>query len=193
MIALICPLQPAVKTMSDVRFIWTENLIFFAIATSFLAFLTWVWRHAKPFEIPLPLPTWLKVWFFTVQVFGVLLPIGVAVWSGFSSTDSPVLTILLSYLLMLALQIVTEVSLLRQFRTVAWIAIPYLYLPYRVWQLYQGITVSSVDNLEWFQNLLLLEIGIWIVNYSFNLIQLPRLLRWDHDVSVEERELAKTL
>ncbi|MBW4420056.1 MAG: hypothetical protein KME13_12615 [Myxacorys californica WJT36-NPBG1] len=178
--------------MSDVGFIWTENLIFFAIATSFLAFLTWVWRHTKPFEIPLPLPTWLKVWFFTVQVFGVLVPIGISVWAGFSSADAPVLPILLSYLLMLGLQIVTEIVLLRQFRTVAWIAIPYLYLPYRVWQLYQGIGATSIEDLGWFRNLLLLEIGIWIVNYSFNLIQLPRLLRWDQEGRVEERELAST-
>jgi hypothetical protein len=179
--------------MNTEGFIWAENLLFFTIATAFLAFLTWIWRHTKPFDIPLPLPAWLRFWFFTVQVLGVLVPVAIAFWAGISLRDTPVLSILLSYLLMLALQIVTEIILLRQFHTVAWIAIPYLYLPYRVWQLYQGIlSTNAIEELGWFQALLVLEIGIWIINYSFNLIQLPTLLRWDRSVAAEGRELAST-
>ncbi|NDJ16633.1 hypothetical protein [Myxacorys almedinensis] len=181
--------------MKALEYIWAENLFFFAIATAFLAVLGWLWRHTKSFDIPLPLPIWLKFWFFTVQVFGVLVPIGVAIWLRLSSADTLPFAILLSYLLMLALQITTEVVLLRQFHSVAWIAIPYLYLPYRVWQLYQGIVMTTaVGQVGWFQALLVLEIGLWIVNYSFNLIQLPGLLRWDQPViGEEEGKLGSTL
>lgn len=58
--------------------------------------------------------------------------------------------------------------------------VPYLYLPYRIWQLYEGwILLGSAGELMWVKNLLLVEIVLWTVNYALDVAQLPRLLRWE--------------
>jgi hypothetical protein len=155
---------------------------FFAIATAFLVFVSWAWRHAKPFYLPEPLPGWFKLWFGTVQVVGVLIPLVAmiywGVWRGYSS----VLTILIAYFVMLGLQILSEILTLRQFHTVVWVMVPYLYLPYRIWQLYEGLSLLSPENeLMWVRTLLLVEIVLWTLNYALDVSQLPRLLRWEID------------
>lgn len=155
-----------------------EDLSFLAIATAFLVGVGWAWRSAKPYDLPQPLPDWFKIWFLTVQTGGGLLPLiglGWGIWRGYSS----VVAVLASYWVMLALQILTESISLRQFRTVVFVMVPYLYLPYRVWQLYEGMRLIEVDKLGWIEGLLLAEIVLWTANYLLDLSQLPRLLRWD--------------
>ncbi len=157
-----------------------ENLLFLAIATSFLVVVGWAWRQSKPYSLPQPLPEWFKMWFLTVQLVGGLLPLLAillwGVWWGYSS----VLTVLVPYFVMLGLQILSEIVTLRQFQSVVWVMVPYLYLPYRVWQLYKGLTLlSPASELMWVQNLLLIEIVLWTLNYALDLSQLPRLLRWE--------------
>lgn len=159
-----------------------ENLLFFAFATSFFAIVGWAWRHSKPFYLPEPLPGWFKIWFGTVQVVGGLLPLLAlffwGVWQGYSS----VLTVLVSYFVMLGLQILSEILTLRYFHSVVWVMVPYLYLPYRFWQLYEGLKLlSPQSDLIWVRNLLLVNIVLWILNYALDLSQLPRLLRWEID------------
>jgi hypothetical protein len=157
-----------------------ENLLFLVLATSFIVIVGWAWRHSKPFSLPEPLPEWFKVWFGTVQVVGVLLPLLAmlvwGVWWGYSS----VLTVLSWYFVMLGLQILSEILTLRQFHSVVWVMVPYLYLPYRIWQLYEGLTLLSPEpELIWIRNLLIIEIVLWTLNYALDLSQLPRLLRWE--------------
>ena len=90
-----------------------------------------------------------KVWFLTVQIGGGLLPLVAMIWSiwlGYSSAW----TILAWYFIMLALQILSESLSLRQFRSVVFVMVPYLYLPYRIWQLYQGAAIlNSIPELMW--------------------------------------------
>jgi hypothetical protein len=111
---------------------------------------------------------------------GVLLPLLAmlvwGVWWGYSS----VLTVLSWYFVMLGLQILSEILTLRQFHSVVWVMVPYLYLPYRIWQLYEGLTLLSPEpELIWIRNLLIIEIVLWTLNYALDLSQLPRLLRWE--------------
>jgi hypothetical protein len=162
-----------------------ENLVFFILATFFLVVVGWAWRNAKPFSLPQPLPGWFKIWFGTVQVLGVLVPLLVIVW-GVWWRDSRILTGLIPYFVMLGLQILSEILTLRQFHTVVWVMVPYLYLPYRFWQLYEGWKfLSSETDLVWLQNLLLVEIVLWIGNYVLDVTQLPKLLRWEVKEDVE--------
>lgn len=154
-----------------------ENFLFFAIATAFFVLVGWVWRDAKPYDLPHPLPDWFKVWFLTVQIGGGLLPLLALIW-GIWQGYSSIVTILIFYFVMLALQILSESISLRWFHSVVFVMVPYLYLPYRIWQLYQGMMLlSPTDELFW--NLLLVEIVLWTLNYALDLSQLPRLLRWD--------------
>lgn len=90
---------------------------------------------------------------------------------------------------MLGLQILSEIFTLRQFKTLVWVMVPYLYLAYRFWQLYEAWKFLSFEtDLAWVRNLLLLEIVVWIGNYVLDVTQLPRLLRWevkeDSDISI---------
>lgn len=153
-----------------------EDILFFAIATAFFGVVGWAWRLAKPYELAQPLPDWFKIWFLTVQIGGILIPflgLGWGIWRGYSS----VVAVLVSYFMMLGLQILTESVSLRQFRSVVFVMVPYLYLPYRIWQLYEGMMLNSADELMWIRMLLLAQMVLWSANYALDLSQLPRLLR----------------
>ncbi|MBW4617678.1 MAG: hypothetical protein KME21_31710 [Desmonostoc vinosum HA7617-LM4] len=157
-----------------------ENLLFFVVATSFLAVVNWGWKNTKPFTLPLPLPDWYKIWFLTVQILGGLLPLVVMLLWGVFWGDRQVLTVLGWYFIMLGLQILSEIVTLRNLQNVIWVMVPYLYLPYRFWQLYEGLTIIGSDtDLLWIRYLLILELVVWIVNYALDVSQLPRLLRWE--------------
>lgn len=159
--------------------LFSENLLFFAIATVFLGLVGWAWRDAKPYDLPHPLPAWFKVWFLTVQIGGGGLPLIALIWSIWQGYFSTV-AILVSYFVMLGLQILSESVSLRWFRSVVFVMVPYLYLPYRIWQLYQGaMLLNPIHELMWVRNLLLAEMMLWTLNYGLDLSQLPRLLRWD--------------
>ncbi|HYW18793.1 MAG TPA: hypothetical protein VE956_05660 [Nodularia sp. (in: cyanobacteria)] len=159
--------------------LFLENLLFFLSATCFLIVAGWAWKHAKPYSIPEPLPTWFKLWFSTVQILGVLLPLVVMVLWGVLWGDTAVLSVLACYFLMLGLQILFESISLKLFHNVVWVMVPYLYVPYRIWQMYEGLTLlGSVSQVWWIQNLLILEIILWTGNYALNVSQLPRLFRW---------------
>jgi hypothetical protein len=68
----------------------------------------------------------------------------------------------------------------QRFHSCVWVMIPCLYLPYRIWQLYQGLTLlNPLPELIWVQKLLILETILWIFNYGVHLSQLPKLLRWE--------------
>jgi hypothetical protein len=163
-----------------------ENFIFLILSTSFLVFVGWVWRYSKPFTLPQPLPTWFKGWLFLVLALGVVLPLITLILWGLCWGKTSVVLVLVPYFLMLGFQILSESVTLNQFRSCVWVMIPCIYLPYRIWQLYSGITLlSGESDLILIQNLLLLEIGLWIFNYGVHLSQLPRLLRWEQETTRE--------
>jgi hypothetical protein len=156
-----------------------ENLIFLTIATSFLAIVGRIWRHSKPFSLPEFMPNWFQVWFGTVLTIGIGLPLIALIWSVWQG-ESRVWSVLIPYFMLLGLQILTESVILRWFHSIVWVMVPYLYLPYRLWQVYQSLLFfKSEGDLLWFQNLLTVEIVLWTANYGFNLLLLPKLLRWE--------------
>jgi hypothetical protein len=157
-----------------------ENLLFFILATLFTVIVGWANRRAKPMSVPEPLPGWYKIWFGTVQVGGILLPLVVMLLWGVLWGYHSVLTVLVWYFVMLGLQILFESVTLRQFHSVTWVMVPYLYLPYRIWQLYEGLGIVGYEpDLIWVRNLLLLEIVLWAGNYALDVSRLPILFRWE--------------
>lgn len=171
--------------LSNTNYLLLENLIFFAIATSFLAIVGWSWRSIEPYELPKPLPAWFKVWFLSVQFLGIVPPLVALVIGGIWQGNFTVLAIFAAYFLMLGLQILSESLSLRRFQSTVFVMVPYLYLPYRFWQLYEGITLlNSNSGMAWVQYILILEIVVWMINYCLDLAQLPRLFHWK-DISSE--------
>jgi len=156
-----------------------ENLLFVVITTVLLLLFGWYWRNAQPFSIPTPLQTWFKVWFVTVQILGILVPLTALLWWGIWLDYTIVLEIFASYFLILGAQIISETVTLRQFQSVVWVMIPYFYVPYRVWQLYQGLNLMEGNSeLIGIEVILWTNIAVWIINYGIDLIQLPLLFRW---------------
>jgi magnesium-transporting ATPase (P-type) len=169
-------------------YLFLENLLFFLIATLFIVVVNWGWKHTKPYTLPLPFPSWYKIWFGSVQLLGVLLPLVVMLLWGVWWGERSVLTVLGWYFIVLGLQIMSERVTLRQLQNVVWVMVPYIYLPYRLWQLYEGLTLlDAKSELQWVRYLLVFELVLWIVNYAIDVSQLPRLFRWevksDFDVS----------
>ncbi|MBD1939204.1 hypothetical protein [Microcoleus sp. FACHB-68] len=157
-----------------------ENLLFLVISTSFLGFVGFLWRESKPFSLPQTLPAWFSAWLAVVLVVGLALPLVVMILWGVWWGNRSVLQALIPYFVMLGLQILSERVTLKQFHSCVWVLIPCLYLPYRFWQLYIGLTLVSFDTrLIWVQRLLAVEIVLWIFNYGVHLSQIPRLLRWE--------------
>ncbi len=155
-----------------------ENTIFFVIATGFLAIAGWAWRHVTPFELPKLLPGWFKYWFGSVQVLGLVPPLVALVWAIWQG-ESLIWMVFSAYFVLLGLQILSELLTLRQLRSVVWVMVPYLYVPYRLWQLYEGVELTADrPDLAWVQLLLGAEIVVWGINYLLDLAQLPRLFRW---------------
>lgn len=171
----------AYMTYLDTNFyLFLENLIFFAIATAFCAIVGWAWRNTKPMTFPKPLPGWFKIWFGTVQVVGVLVPLVAMLLWGVLWGYTSVLTVFIWYFVMLGLQILSESVTLRQFQSVVWVMVPYLYLPYRIWQLYEGLSLLNPESeLIWIRSLLILQIVLWTANYALDVSQLPRLFHWE--------------
>lgn len=154
-----------------------ENAIFFVTATGFLILTERAWRNLESFQLPKPLPSWFPLWFGGVQLLGgvpPLLALGWGIWQGIPT----VWTVWTAYFIMLALQILTEALTLRKNQSVVWVMVPYLYVPYRLWQLYEGLSVIEGQGLDWMEILLIGEMGVWSINYLLDLAQLPRLLRW---------------
>jgi hypothetical protein len=157
-----------------------ENAIFFGIATGFLAIAGAAWKDVEPFKLPEPLPAWFRLWFGSVIVLGVAPPLAALVWSIWQQ-QQVVWTVLIAYFVMLGLQILSESLALRQFHSVVWVMVPYLYVPYRLWQLYEGLTLTtalSLSDLLWLRWLLIGEVVVWGINYLLDLAQLPRLFWW---------------
>ncbi|MEB3211581.1 MAG: hypothetical protein VKL39_09500 [Leptolyngbyaceae bacterium] len=157
-----------------------ENGLFFAIATGFLVLSGWAWRNVTPFQLPKPLPGWFKLWFGSVIVLGSIPPLAVLIWSVWHGYRT-VWMVLTAYFVMLILQVVSESLTLRRFQSVVWVMVPYLYVPYRLWQLYEGFLLvrsPASPTLHWIQIILIGEIVVWAINYLLDLAQLPRLFQW---------------
>ncbi|PSR16804.1 hypothetical protein C8255_15865 [filamentous cyanobacterium CCP3] len=155
-----------------------ENAVFFVIATAFLAITGWAWRYVDPFDLPKPLPGWFKYWFGSVQVLGIVPPLIALVWAIWRS-EPAVWMVFAAYFALLGLQILSELLTLKQLHSVVWVMVPYLYVPYRLWQLYEGIELTAGrPGLAWIQLILAAEIVVWGINYLLDLAQLPRLFRW---------------
>lgn len=159
-----------------VQYLLVENLAFVGVSTLFLGVSGYAWRHLEPFTLPKPLPEWFSLWFGSVQVLGGIVPLLVLGW-GIWTSDALVLLIFVPYTILLVLQVAAESITLRWTASVIWVMVPYLYLPYRLWQLWEGWLWLD-NSASWLGWLLVFEFVVWLLNYLLDLAQLPRLLRW---------------
>ncbi|WP_071517205.1 hypothetical protein [Geitlerinema sp. PCC 9228] len=169
--------------------IFIENILFVVFTTAFLAITGWAWQDTQPYQLPNPLPNWFGLWFGSVQILGGLLPLVALIWVIWQGNTNAI-AIFASYIIVLGLQILSEFLTLRKFQSVVWVMVPYLYVPYRIWQLYEGLVVlTPIDNWFWIRMVLWVNLVVWIGNYLLDLAQLPRLFRWE----LQEEKSSKSI
>ncbi|MEH1853022.1 MAG: hypothetical protein V7L11_15455 [Nostoc sp.] len=75
-------------------YLFLENFLFFLIATLLIVVINWGWKDTKPYTLPLAFPGWYKIWFGSVQLLGVLLPLVFMLLWGVWWGDRTVLSVL---------------------------------------------------------------------------------------------------
>ncbi|MGF1498310.1 MAG: hypothetical protein ACFB8W_16030 [Elainellaceae cyanobacterium] len=84
-----------------------------------------------------------------------------------------------AYFALLAIQILAEYLTLRKFQSVAFVMVPYLYVPYRLWQLYEGLGLAAPQSeIVWIRWILICELVLWGTSHLLDIAQLPRLFLW---------------
>ncbi len=158
-----------------------ENLIFFTIATLILAVGIKRYPGARPFPGPVtPWPAWFKVWFKVIWVVGFLLPILILVGWGGVAGESIVWLAIGPYFLLFFLQIGTEQVIWKKYQSPMWVAVPCLYLPWRVWQCVRGLeTIDPRTDLAFVEYTLWALLILWIINIGVHFTGIPASMRWN--------------
>jgi len=70
--------------------------------------------------------------------------------------------------------------------------IPYVYLPYRFWQIYIGLQIIE-PQLTFARYVLIINLITWIISYLINLAQLPRLFHWQGTEKIVNKEVQENV
>ena len=161
-------------TMSQLVF---ENAMFLLFT---LPCLVWGWRRydaQAAFPGPVtPWPAWFKVWFRVIWLVGIALPLGVSIYYVIRGEAAVAAVALGAYFFLFVIQIATELTCIR-FRSPVWVAVPCLYLPWRLVQLERGLSgLEPEDGLM--RVTLWLLIALWTVNIWVHFSGIPNQMRW---------------
>jgi hypothetical protein len=86
---------------------------------------------------------------------------------------------LVPYVVMLALQIASEMYCWKRRESPVWVIVPCLYLPWRLWQSCRGIGVAADGPPLTLATMYALSV-LWVVNIGVHYTNIPRALRWDY-------------
>ena len=156
-----------------------QNLAFLAAATVFFLFAGRAYLQSARFEVPRPYPRWFGAWLKLVLVGGIAMPALCFVYYGFVRAQPGVVIVLGAYFVTLAIQIAYEITATRRWGSPLWVAVPCVFLTWRLWQCLWGADVLERMNApRGAVATLWLLLALWIFNYAVHLGSLPRLLRW---------------
>jgi hypothetical protein len=163
-----------------------ENAVFFLIASSILAVGILRYRGTAPFPGPVtPWPMWFQVWFRVIWIAGFILPLGVIIAFGFVPLDRAVILALAPYFLMFMVQIASEQYVWQVHKSPIWVAVPCLYLPWRVWQVVRGFEVMEpYPHLTLVTYTLWVLLILWIINIGVHFSGIPASMRYPKHQSV---------
>ncbi len=157
-----------------------ENAAFFVIASIILSIGVLRYRGTAPFPGPVrPWPTWFQIWFRVIWIAGFLLPLAALVGFGLVPNDGAVILALAPYFVMFVLQIVSEQYLFQVHKSPIWVAVPCLYLPWRLWQVVRGFQVMEpYPHLTLVTYTLWVLFVLWIINIGVHLTGIPGSMRY---------------
>jgi hypothetical protein len=157
-----------------------QNLVFFVIASLYVAIAARRAAGTAPFPGPRPVPTWFKVWLVVIWVVGLVAPAIALLTDGVFRADAMAATALGFYLLMMFAQIGTELFVWKRLRSPAWVIVPCLYLPWRVWQCAWGLELMQERDAPATVSVLIALFVLWVINIGVHFTNVPMTLRWDY-------------
>jgi hypothetical protein len=157
-----------------------HNLAFLVVAS----LIVWITarRSAGTARFPGPRPVGqvFKAWLVVIWVVGFLLPLATLVRDGVLGGRAALVTALGAYFLLFFAQIATEIACWKAGRTPAWVVVPCLYLPWRLWQVAWGAGVTATDATPLTQATWIALFVLWVINVGVHYTGIPLTLRWDH-------------
>lgn len=157
-----------------------QNIAFIVFAMSILVWGQARVRHAPPWPGPRPVGRVFRGWLLVIWLVGFALPVLAIIVDGALGGHGAVWLALLPYLLMFIVQIAFELFVWKRWRSVVWVLVPCLFLPWRCFQVYVGLaTVWPMEGLVLTKLTLVALLVLWLINIGVHYTGIALNLRWD--------------
>ena len=163
-----------------VQNILIANIGFLVLAAACLGWARWRTRPGPVFTGPCPVGPAFKGWLINIWLVGLLLPL-VALVIGWNEPLTRLA--LIPYLVMFAVQVLAEMLTWKRWGSPVWVIVPCLFLPWRLFQVWQGMVLGDHSGLT--QITLWALFVLWVINIGVHYTNIPNTLRWNqhpHDV-----------
>ncbi len=157
-----------------------HNLGFAVIASVIVWICALRSRGTAPFPGPTPIGLRFRAWLVVIWLVGFGLPLVTVIRDGVLGSRAALTAALVAYFVMFFAQIGTELACWKGGRTTAWVIVPCLYLPWRLWQIYWGASVSAVDSTPLSSLTWAALFVLWVINVGVHYTGIPLSMRWDH-------------
>ena len=157
-----------------------QNIAFIVFAMSILLWGQARVRHAPPWPGPRPVGRVFRGWLLVIWLVGFALPVLAIIVDSALGGHGAVWLALLPYLLMFIVQIAFELFVWKRWRSVVWVLVPCLFLPWRCFQVYVGLaTVWPMEGLVLTKLTLVALLVLWLINIGVHYTGIALNLRWD--------------
>jgi hypothetical protein len=157
-----------------------QNLGFLAVVAMVLLWAQARIRHAQPWPGPRPVGAVFRRWLVIIWLAGFALPVASLVVDGVIGGAAIVWLAILPYLLMFMVQIAVELFVWKRWRSVVWVLVPCLFLPWRCFQVHIALlTVWPLPGLVLTKVTLVVLLVLWLINIGVHYSGIALNLRWD--------------
>lgn len=157
-----------------------QNAAFLVFAVIILLWAQARIRHAPAWPGPRPVGRVFRWWLLVIWLVGFLLPVVAMVVDGVAGGRSEAWLVVVPYLLMFVVQIAYELFVWKRWRSVVWVLVPCLFLPWRCFQIHVGLmTVLPLEGLLLTKVTLVALLVLWLINIGVHYSGIALNLRWD--------------
>jgi hypothetical protein len=152
--------------------VWS-NLGFLLLAAACMGWAQWRTQPGPAFPGPRPVGAAFKIWLVIIWLVGLVLPVVALVVEPLPATRLA----LVPYLLMFVLQVVFELLAWKRLRSPVWVIVPCLFLPWRLFQVWQGMQLGPHGSVT--ELVLDALFVLWVINIGVHYTNIPNTMRWD--------------
>lgn len=136
--------------------------------------------RAAPFPGPRPVGPAFKTWLIVIWLIGLALPLAALIYDGFLQSEGRALLAITPYLVMFIGQVVVEIVCWKRLNSPIWVLVPTLFLPWRLFQIYQGLSlIGGPETFPLTYWTLIALFILWTINIGVHFSNIPRHMRWD--------------